>query len=140
MRDYQQAMADMESIRGTLSDMRRYRAMIQKGDINVSIMSRAGGAVLTPLDMQSDTYNNTSVFMTSIQDQVNALLMQNKGVQTDGDAQRALKSITHWSTNVSNSAMKDALTNAINKLNRTYSTQLRKISDYRKQYKGLGEL
>lgn len=139
MKNYQQAMADMEGIRGTLTDMRRHRAMLQKGDINMNILSRAGNAPLTLMDMQSDTYNNTSVFLTSIQDQVNALLTQNKGVQTDSDAVRALQSITHWSAKVSNSAMEKALTNAINKLNRTYATQLRTISDYRKQYKGLGE-
>lgn len=137
---YQQSMADMESIRYILSEMRKYRVMLQKGDINLNAFSQFAGAVLSPWDLQSDTYDNTSNFRRSLIAQANALLQENKGVQTDGDAKRAMGELASGTTNFGNKEMKSALDTNIRNLNRVYTTLQRSINDYKKRYPAIGEL
>lgn len=137
---YQQATADMESIRYTLSQMRRYRAMLQKGDINLNAFSQFSGAVLSPWDLQSDTYDNTQNFRRSLVSQANALLKENKGVQTDSDAKRAMDELASGTANFGNKEMKSALDTNIRNLNRVYTTLQRSVNDFKKRYPAIGEL
>ena len=73
----------------TLDEVREFRQKLQRGEFSMNMLSRGIGAVRSVFNDSPDTYVQGSMLNAALQDMVNARLMANKGVQTDGDAQRA---------------------------------------------------
>jgi hypothetical protein len=135
---YQEAKAETQSTRDMIASMRQARVDLANGRINLSTLSRASNVPLSILGMQSDTQDRTDTYISNMQAQANAILMQNKGVQTDGDAQRAMKQIAQPLAYVNNKKMISALDNGINRLQKVYNIQLKKLADFNRQYPAIG--
>jgi hypothetical protein len=135
---YQEAKAETQSTRDMIASMRQARVDLANGRINLSTLSRASNVPLSILGMQSDTQDRTDTYISNMQAQANAILMQNKGVQTDGDAERAMKQIAQPLAYVNNKKMISALDNGINRLQKVYNIQLKKLADFNRQYPAIG--
>lgn len=77
----------------TLDEVREFRQKLQRGEFSMNMLSRGIGAVRSAFNDSPDTYVQGSMMNAALQDMVNARLMANKGVQTDGDADRARQAI-----------------------------------------------
>ena len=77
----------------TLDEVRDFRMRLQRGEFSMNMLSRGLGAVRSVFNDSPDTYVQGSMMNAALQDMVNARLMANKGVQTDGDATRAREAI-----------------------------------------------
>jgi hypothetical protein len=137
-KEFQQVKADMQGVRDTLITMRQSRSDLASGRINLSALSRGSNVPLSILGLQSDTQDRTDTFISNMQAQANALLLENKGVQTDGDAKRAMSQIAQPLAYVNNKKMINALDNGIITLDRLYKKQMSKFADYNKQYPAIG--
>lgn len=137
-KEFQQVKADMQGVRDTLITMRQSRSDLANGRINLSALSRGSNVPLSILGLQSDTQDRTDTFISNMQAQANALLLENKGVQTDGDAKRAMSQIAQPLAYVNNKKMINALDNGIITLDRLYKKQMSKFADYNKQYPAIG--
>ena len=136
--EFQQVKSDMQGVRDTLVTMRQSRSDLASGRINLSAFSRGSNVPLSILGLQSDTQDRTDTFISNMQAQANALLLENKGVQTDGDARRAMSQIAQPLAYVNNKKMINALDNGIITLDRLYKKQMSKFADYNKQYPAIG--
>lgn len=137
-KEFQQVKADMQGVRDTLITMRQSRSDLASGRINLSALSRGSNVPLSILGLQSDTQDRTDTFISNMQAQANALLIENKGVQTDSDAKRAMSQIAQPLAYVNNKKMINALDNGIITLDRLYKKQMSKFADYNKQYPAIG--
>jgi len=137
-KEFQQVKSDMQGVRDTLITMRQSRSDLASGRINLSALSRGSNVPLSILGLQSDTQDRTDTFISNMQAQANALLLENKGVQTDGDAKRAMSQIAQPLAYVNNKKMINALDNGIITLDRLYKKQMSKFADYNKQYPAIG--
>jgi hypothetical protein len=137
-KEFQQVKTDMQGVRDTLITMRQSRSDLASGRINLSALSRGSNVPLSILGLQSDTQDRTDTFISNMQAQANALLIENKGVQTDGDAKRAMSQIAQPLAYVNNKKMINALDNGIITLDRLYKKQMSKFADYNKQYPAIG--
>lgn len=137
-KEFQQVKADMQGVRDTLLTMRKARSDLASGRINLSALSRGSNVPLSILGLQSDTQDRTDTYISNMQAQANALLLENKGVQTDGDAKRAMSQIAQPLAYVNNKKMINALDNGIINLERLYKKQMSKFADYNKQYPAIG--
>ena len=137
-KEFQQVKADMQGVRDTLLTMRKARSDLASGRINLSALSRGSNVPLSILGLQSDTQDRTDTYISNMQAQANALLLENKGVQTDGDAKRAMSQIAQPLAYVNNKKMINALDNGIINLERLYKKQMSKFADYNRQYPAIG--
>lgn len=137
-KEFQQVKSDMQGVRDTLVAMRQARVSLANKKINLSPLSRASNYPLTFMDMQSTVQDNTDTFISNMQAQANALLLENKGVQTDGDAKRAMSQLAQPLAYINNTKMMNALDNGIIALDRVNRKLTTKFSDYNRQYPAIG--
>jgi hypothetical protein len=137
-KEYQQAKTDMMGVRDTLLLMRQARVQLANKKINLSPLSQTSNVPLTFFDLQSGVQDNTDTFKSNMQAQANALLVENKGVQTDGDAKRAMTQLAQPLAYVNNSKMINALDNGISSMQRLYNRQLSSLADFNRQYPAIG--
>lgn len=137
-KEYQQVKSDLQGVRDTLVTMRQARVALANKGINLSPQSQLANIPLSILGIQSDVQDNTDTFKSNMQAQANALLLENKGVQTDGDAKRAMSQLAQPLAYVNNKKMINALDNGIIALDRVYRRQMTRYTDLERQYPAIG--
>jgi hypothetical protein len=88
-----EARGNYEIMTTTLDEVREFRQQLERGEYSMNMLGRAVGSVRSMFNDSPDTYVKGSMMNAALQDMVNARLMANKGVQTDGDAERARSAI-----------------------------------------------
>jgi hypothetical protein len=119
--------------------MNKYRDMIMSGDLDVSLMNRVGADFRNILndDTADPKIRNLARFMADMEDMRNARLLEAKGVQTEGDAQRAMNALTPGTTRYNNQTMLELLDRASGDLNKAYkhhSSKYERAAGVFKQY------
>ena len=106
--------------------------------LDVSLLSKGRAYVENFFGRGSEQTQRYNDFQTFTQELVNNVLLQHKGVQTEGDAQRAAKLFTAGLANNDNNAVKNALERLID-LNGEATTRGQKMLEpYKARYKNSG--
>jgi hypothetical protein len=83
----------MSQAAGTNADLQSLIGLIDAGKLETGPLSRAGGYVANATGFSTENSRNLSALSSKLQSARNAILLLNKGVQTDGDADRAMSEI-----------------------------------------------
>lgn len=108
--------------------MNRYRDMIANGQLDVTVASRMGNNFREFLNASDQNTRNAAVFMADMEDMRNARLLEAKGVQTEGDAQRAMSAIVPGFSGYDNKTMLSLLDRAAGDLGKAYTKHSGKYS------------
>lgn len=85
--------ANMSKAAGVNADLKSFVDLIDAGKLDTGLLSRAGGYVANMAGQSTENSRNLSALTSKLQSARNAILLLNKGVQTEGDAQRAMDEI-----------------------------------------------
>ena len=84
---------DIDAISATNSEIDRIDQMIESDQLNLGPVTNATSQALNALGISTPNSSNFAEFQSTLQKLVNDSLRLNKGVQTEGDAQRAATEI-----------------------------------------------
>jgi len=84
---------DIDAIGSTNSEIDRIDNLIESGELNLGPVTNATSQALNALGISTPNSANFAEFQSTVQKLVNDSLRLNKGVQTEGDAQRAATEI-----------------------------------------------
>jgi spore germination cell wall hydrolase CwlJ-like protein len=116
-------------------DTNRYRDMIVNGKLDMSVASRLGSNFRTLLNDSDEKTRNTAQFMAYLEDLRNQKLLENKGVQTEGDAVRAMNSIMPGVSGYDNPTVLSILDRSSEALRKAYGHHTSKLGSVLGIYK-----
>ena len=90
LEDYYAQVESLDSMNGQLA---RYRGLIEDGALNLGPVANVIGAARNNIGFSDANSINQATFRADLESWRNQILMLHKGVQTEGDAQRALNTI-----------------------------------------------
>jgi len=88
-----EALEALGAFKSVDADLAALENQIASGKLNVGPVNRALGAVRTNINRSTENDRNINALKTKLEGMRNAILLMGKGVQTEGDAQRALDEI-----------------------------------------------
>lgn len=116
---------------------RKYTQMLMNGDVDLSALGRMGNNYSNFLNDSDEKTRNAAGLMSQIMRMRDAKLLESKGVQTEGDAQRALDSLLPGSAKYDNKAVASLFRDLTKEFTNTYSQNqmynqqmLKKYPDY----------
>lgn len=87
---------DLEAIgtfRGLDSDLAALESQLTGGKLKLGLVTNAAGTARNAVGLSSENSRNLASFKAKLENMRNAVLLLNKGVQTEGDANRAMAEI-----------------------------------------------
>lgn len=122
---------------GINADLAGVQSLIDSGKLDLGLISNATGKVLNYAGMSTESSRNLNTFKATLEKLRNDSLRLNKGVQTDGDAQRAWNELM---SNINDKEVVKQRLGEIQKLNaRAVTLRQANIDNIRNNY-GLDEL
>lgn len=88
-----EAMTSLTSLNALNADIDGLTSMIDSGDLDTGLISRAGAWVRSNANSSTEADRNLSTLDSKLEGLRNGILLMAKGVQTDGDALRAFNEI-----------------------------------------------
>lgn len=90
----EETLAAMPKIASNITQLRRVKSLLNSGELDLGAATNLGHEARNRLGYSSDQSREYALMRSTIEDLRNNILLLAKGVQTEGDAQRALNAIT----------------------------------------------
>jgi hypothetical protein len=119
---------------GTIDQIDKYSKMIEDGDLSFSLLSNLASSGRVAAGVARDTDVNKQDFNRFVLGAANALLLQAKGTQTEGDAQRARDQVVDALAKNDNKTVKSALTELRSVIERTRKSAELTIEDFNESF------
>jgi hypothetical protein len=121
---------------GTNSDLQSLVGLIDQGKLATDPLSRIGGTLANSVGMSTENSRNLSALESKLNGARNAILLLNKGVQTDGDADRAMNEIIAGAAKNDTQLVKQRLNDLVTLNNRAIKATQAQIGDIYKENGG----
>jgi hypothetical protein len=119
---------------GTIDQIDKYAQMIEDGDLSFSFFGNLASSGRVAAGVARDTDVNKQDFNRFVLGAANALLLQAKGTQTEGDAQRARDQVVDALAKNDNKTVKSALTELRSVIERTRKSAELTIEDFNESF------
>lgn len=114
---------------------RKYTQMLMDGNVDLSALSRIGNNYASFMNDSDEKTRNAAGLMGHIMRMRDARLLEAKGVQTEGDAQRALDSLLPGAAKYDNKAVASLFRDLTKEFTNTYDTTSRYNQTLMDKYK-----